>query len=123
MKEMLRTAARWSGTIAWVVMLVAVSVLFWDEAKDDAKDRRDGRVALEAAHDASRAVERIEQEGLERDYQLCTNSNEARAGVLSFIEALAARDDDPSPAQQEFLDLARETFAQKPCPPDPSPGE
>lgn len=110
-----------SRAIAWVVMFVAVSVLFWDEAKDDAKDRRDGQIALAAAQDASEAVERIELEGLERDYALCTNSNEARAGLLALIERQIGP--DASEDAQAFLADARETFAQKPCPPDPSPEE
>lgn len=130
-----RSAAHWLRTntaaIAWVVMAVGVSVLFWDEARDDAKDRRDGVIALEAAQDAQQAVrqaqtaqERAEQEGLERDYRLCANSNEARAGLVALVhDFLLQNDGVVSESEQVYLDLTAERFAQKECPPDPSPGD
>lgn len=80
--------------------------------------------AAAASGDARAALHRIEQEGLERDFALCQNSNEARAGILTFIESLLPADEDQLSAEaQAILDRARDTFAQKPCPPDPSPGD
>lgn len=129
LKARLRRIGWWlrghAAAIAWGVMAVGVSVLFYDEKQDDAKDRRDGEVALEAAQAAQAAIERVEQEGLERDYALCSNSNEARAGVLAFIQGIVLNDGDGvvTPGEQEVLDFAAETFGPKDCPPDPSPGE
>lgn len=74
-------------------------------------------LAAENAHDA---IQRVEREGLERDYALCTSSNEARAGILAFIRQLAALDGDPTD-DGEVLSLAEDTFAQITCPPDPTP--
>lgn len=114
---------RYAGAIAWVVAMLAVSLLFYDEKQDDAKDRRDGQVALVAAEKATEAVERVEQEGLERAYELCTSSNEARAVLLTLIESSVADEAALSPEAQEFLERARAALSPQECPPDPSPGD
>lgn len=75
-----------------------------------------------ASNTARLAVERVETEGLERDYELCTNANEARRGLVDFVTALVSLDDGQvSPDEQVYVDLAADKFAQKPCPPDPTP--
>lgn len=112
---------RYAGAIAWVVAMLAVSLLFYDEKQDDAKDRRDGQVALAAAEKATEAVERVEQEGLERAYELCTSSNDARAVILTLIESSVGDEAALSEEAQEFLERARVALSQQKCPPDPSP--
>lgn len=75
-----------------------------------------------ASVDARDAVQRVEREGLERDYALCSNANQARASLVSFVRRLVQLDDGAvSAGEQVYIDLAEEDFAQKPCPPDPSP--
>lgn len=86
-----RRAGRWlrlhAGAVAWVAMIVVVSLLFVRQQRTL--------------------------------YELCTNSNEARAGILGFVETILGPEDDLGPEGQRILELARETFAQKECPPEP----
>lgn len=82
-------------------------------------------VAASSAHsasaDAEAAIAQVRQEGLERDFELCTASNSARAGIITFIDGIVRQDGDVSPGEQAALDLAADTFAPLKCPPDPSP--
>lgn len=104
------------GILVGVGGLVAAGV-----ASADARDAN--RQAQQAADRANAAIERVEQEGLERDYELCSNSNEARAGILRFITGLVVEDgtDTVTEGEQVVLDFAAETFGPQECPPDPSP--
>lgn len=99
--------------------VVALWASYW--AADEAREASEqARTASQAAQEA---VERIDREGLERDYLLCTNANEARAGIYTFVEGLIVNDGDGvvTEGEQVVLDFAAETFGPKPCPPDPSP--
>lgn len=89
---------RYSTTLAWTVNIVVVFLLFLG--------------IVETQH-------RVEREGLERDFKLCLNTNEIRAGFVDFVGQIIPADADPR--FQEIIDLARESFAPKPCPPDPTP--
>ena len=62
-------------------------------------------------------IDRVETEARRRSYVQCVSSNEARQGILDFITGFVTP--PISPEEQQFLDRAEESFAQKPCPPDP----
>lgn len=133
----LRESGGWRSTplgvriavlVAVTLVVVAIFASTWAsvEAQAAAKDARQAARKAEAALDrAEAALARVEQEGLERDYLLCTNSNEARAGILTFVTGLIVEDgtDTVTPGEQVILDFAAETFGPRECPPDPSPGE
>lgn len=94
-----RFVLRWRATLAWTANIVIISLLL---------------AGLYATQ------QRLEREALERDYMLCTNTNEARAGLVAFVKQIIG--DSQSQQAQEILDLAHESFAPLECPPDPSPG-
>lgn len=77
--------------------------------------------ARDAEQQAQAAVERIEQEGLERDFLICAAGNDLRGRLVGVFNALAAQQGPLTAEQQASLDLLNDGLAPQECPPDPSP--
>lgn len=108
-----------SGVVALWAAYAAESAAN-DAANDAAAAAEQAAVALDRAEVA---LERLERESLERDFTMCTNANETRAAIVTFVTGLVVEDgtDGVTPGEQVVLDFAASSFEAKECPPDPSP--
>lgn len=65
-------------------------------------------------------INRIEHESILRSYENCINGNQARAGIQKFVGLVVLQDGSVTPTERAALDLSKEKFALRPCPPLPS---